>query len=128
MLLPGSWVEWVMHYDLSSRALASLPAKGEGVTWLLSGPLARADLPSHPRAGPACAPQPEPGPCVAGCVPLPPEPRLASCLCPCIPRRRTVIPDSLQDPAWGGEKAPLTLPEVLAHLPEVVGGRWKLTS
>ena len=29
---------------------------------------------------------------------------------------------------WGGEKALLSLPEVLAHLPEVVGGRWKLTS
>ena len=90
-----------MHYDLLSRALASPPAKGEGVSWLLSGPFARADLPSHPRAGPACAPQPEPGPRAAGGVPLPPEHRLASCLWPCFPRRRTVIPDSLQEPALG---------------------------
>lgn len=117
-----------MHYDLLSRALASPPAKGEGVSWLLSGPFARADLPSHPRAGPACAPQPEPGPRAAGGVPLPPEPGWSPACVPASPGGEQSSQTPSRNLPWGGEKAPLSLPEVLAHLPEVVGGRWKLTS
>lgn len=117
-----------MHYDLSSWALASPPAKGEGVTWLLSGPLARADLPSHPG-------QALPVPLSQSLVPG----RLAVSLClqnPGWPPAWVPVSpggeESSQTPSrnlpWGGEKAQLSLPEVPAHLPEVVGGRWKLTS
>lgn len=106
-----------MHYDPCPGPWFPRLA-GEGVTWLLSGPL----------PGPICphtlAPsdQPEPGPRTAGGVPLLPEPRLASCLGPCLPGEQG-IPDSLQEPALGrGEGSLLLLPKILAHLPGVVGG------
>ena len=127
MLLPGSWVDWVMHYDLSSRALVSPPVKGEGVSWLLSGPLARAHLPSHPGQAP-------PVPLSQSLVPA----QLAVSLClqspgwP--PAWASVSPggeQASQTPSrnlpWSGEKALLSLPKILAHLPGVMGGRGTLT-
>ena len=128
MLLPGSWVEWVMHYDLSSRAVVSPPVKGEGGTWLLSGPLARAHLPSHP--GQALS-----VPLSQSLVPA----QLVVSLCfrnpgwppawaPASPGGEQASQTPSRNLPWGGEKALLLLPKFLAHLPGVVGGRWKLTS
>lgn len=116
---------WVgLHYDLLSRALVS-HVKGEGDLVVLWAPLPGPICP-HTWAGLPVPLQPEPGPRTAGGVPLLPEPRLASCLGPCL--RRTGIPDSLRNLPWGRGEGSALASKILAHLPGVVGGRWKLTS
>ena len=117
-----------MHYDLSSRALVSPPVKGEGVTWLLSGPLARAHLPSHPGQALSVPLSQSLVPAQLAVSLFLQNPGWPPAWASASPGGEQASQTPSKNLPWGEEKALLSLPKILAHLPGVVGGRWKLTS
>lgn len=87
----------------------------------------RAYLPSHP--GQALPVPLSQSLVLAGGASSIPEPRLASCLGPCLPGEEQASQTPSRNLPWGGgEESSALVPKFLAFAHQVVGGRWKLTS